>query len=653
MTSRSRPSGRSSGPRPRVDFDTRAEAASPSSGGKLSGELLRGALDGLLEGVQLFDRDLRYVYVNPAAAAQGRQTTASVIGRLLTEVFPGSEESDYYRALQDVLQSGQRRRVQTRFDFNDGSSGHFELSIERVDGGVFVLSIENTSQRLAESALDDALGRYRALLEELPDWVFLIDRRGIVLDLHVPKQSPLPVSTGNVVGQSWLNGMPALVSARASEALQRAIQTGAPQSLQFEYPLAGETHHFEATIVGGANERLTVVARDVTARVELERQLRQAQKMEAIGQLTGGIAHDFNNVLQIITANADLLADSLAARGEAPSPELTDILTASHRGAQMIAQMMQFSRRSSSERQFVDPSTVLTHITAMLRRILPASVGLELDAVPAGVTLSLDAGALEQIVTNLCTNARDAMPSGGSIRVRCERLALDARAAAFSSSLVPGEYLCVSVADTGVGMTEETLRRVFEPFYTTKESGVGTGLGMAMVYGLMKSHNGAVDVRSKLGEGTDVRLYFPIVAAPLSNDPQSLSSGAHRVAGGGETILLVEDDSAIRAVMKRVMELKGYRVIEAPDGASGLAAFRQHRAQIRLVVSDVMMPKLGGRQMADAIRAEAPTMPLLFTSGYSSAGVMHASEPERGAHFLPKPWTLADLLTQVRRALDA
>ncbi len=651
MPSRNRPSGRNSGPRPRVEFDARTEAPSVASG-RLSAEQFRGALDGLLEGVQLFDRDLRYVYVNPAAAAQGRHDVSKVVGRLITEVFPGSEESEYYRVLREVLRDGKPRRLQTEFRFGDGSAGHFDLSIESVDGGIFVLSIENTNQRLAEKALDDALGRYRALVEELPDWVFLIDRRGTVLDVHVPKQSPMPVDTTRVVGRPWLTGMPPSVALRASEALQRAIQTGKPQSLQFEYPMPDGSHHFEATIVGGANERLTVVARDVSARVDLEQQLRQAQKMEAIGQLTGGIAHDFNNVLQIITANADLLADQFAARGEAPSPELSDILSASHRGAQMIAQLMQFGRRSAGERQFVDPNSVLTRITMMLRRILPASVSIELDAVPSGITLSLDAGALEQIVTNLCTNARDAMPSGGTIRIRSERRTLEPPDLSFNPALAPGDYLCISVIDSGVGMSEETLRRVFEPFYTTKEAGVGTGLGMAMVYGLMKSQSGAVEVRSTLGAGTEVRLYFPVVAAPLSSDPQSLSTGSRRVAGGGETLLLVEDDAAIRTVMRRVLELKGYHVLEAPDGASGLALFRQQRERIGLVISDVMMPNLGGRQMADAIRAAAPEMPLLFTSGYSSTLAEDQGALQRRTHFLPKPWALSDLLTQVRRALD-
>jgi CheY-like chemotaxis protein len=289
----------------------------------------------------------------------------------------------------------------------------------------------------------------------------------------------------------------------------------------------------------------------------------------------------------------------------------------------------------------------------MLRRLLPETVQIRMGELPMGYTLSLDTGALEQIMANLCTNARDAMPQGGTISITSDTETLDAHAREAHPWLDVGEYFRITVRDTGVGMTDETLRRIFEPFYTTKPLGTGTGLGMAMVYGLMKSHHGMVDVSSTPGAGTSVSLHFPIVTGVVATDVQDVISQPTVAPGGHEGILIVEDDAAIRNATRRALESKGYHVWVAADGAEGLAVYRANRQDVALVLSDLVMPNMTGREMAGALRAAGASVPVLFASGYSADWIYGDMDLPDDVHFLPKPWTLTTLFLRVREVLDS
>ncbi len=401
-----------------------------------------------------------------------------------------------------------------------------------------------------------------------------------------------------------------------------------------------------------------VVTRDITDRKRVEDHLRQAQKMEAVGQLTGGIAHDFNNILTVVIANAELMASALPANTEVQE-ELTELLVAAKRGTIMIARLLQFSRRGMLSLRPVSPGTVVDGLRAMLRRVLPETIGLDVvDATAPSDTVLADTGALEQILVNLCTNARDAMPEGGTLRIVCERTWLDEGYHAAHPWVEPGPYVSVAVSDTGTGMDEETKRRLFEPFFTTKPSSKGTGLGMAMVYGLMKDHGGMVHVYSELGQGTTIRLYFALATqvAPGAVAPGAVAPGGvsdpQQVRGGTETLLLAEDDAAIRRTTKRALEGSGYTVLIAEDGEEALEIYRTNRDRVALVISDLVMPKLGGRQLAQALHQEGANVRILFTSGYSPESAFRASKFPAGVAFLQKPWTLTDLLVQVRSLLD-
>jgi len=388
-----------------------------------------------------------------------------------------------------------------------------------------------------------------------------------------------------------------------------------------------------------------------TNRRALEGQLRQAQKMEAIGQLTGGIAHDFNNLLTIILSNVELVKSDVPV-GEEPGPDLAEIEAAARKGAAMVRKLLAFSRTGQLELGPVELTRLVRDLSEMLRRLLPESIDVGVTAAPDCPPVLADPGAVEQILLNLATNARDAMPHGGALNIVVEPRSLDDQFRDAMGDGRAGLYVCLTVSDTGAGMDATVQERLFEPFFTTKPPGVGTGLGMAMVYGLVRQHGGLVNVDSAPGRGTAVRVYFPaatrVVAAPAR--PRAAPPPG---VGGSETILLVEDEAGIRRVAQRALERAGYRVLTAEDGVEALDVVRVHAKEIRLVVSDVVMPRCGGPELHEAVVRAGHSIPFLFMSGYAARDADSAEKLDPDLPVLHKPWSVADLLGRVRQMLDA
>ncbi|HTT68019.1 MAG TPA: ATP-binding protein [Gemmatimonadales bacterium] len=392
-------------------------------------------------------------------------------------------------------------------------------------------------------------------------------------------------------------------------------------------------------------------AAEAAERRWLEAQLRQAQKLETIGQLAGGIAHDFNNILAVILANSELLASAIP-------PDRTDLLIsvrkvqdAARGGASMVKGLLGFSRRADLNFKTLDLREVVADLSQMVRPILPDNVEMRIVPPPEPCPVWADSGALQQVLLNLVTNARDAMAQGGTLTI--EVSAAPTRGA-YPETASWGEaqsYYCVAVNDTGVGMDPATVERVFEPFFTTKAPGTGTGLGMAMVYGLTKQHGGFVHVYSEPGIGTAVKVYLPVSPEAAAVDAAATAK-RDELVGGNETILLVEDKEELRSTTRRVLERLGYTVMEAADGEEALGLHRDHRDHIDLILSDVLMPKVGGPALYQAVRATDPATRFLFTSGYTESDIGQRSLLEPGVLFVAKPWTISDLARQVRRALD-
>ncbi len=393
-----------------------------------------------------------------------------------------------------------------------------------------------------------------------------------------------------------------------------------------------------------------MIAEDVTERRALEDQLRQAQKMEAIGQLTGGIAHDFNNLLTVILANADMLERGLPAESRELAEDLSDLRRAAQRGSDMVRKLLGYSRRGMIALKPLNISTVVADLLPTMRRILPENIEVRFLPRAAEAVAEADEGALEQILFNLATNSRDAMPEGGVLRIEVSHVLLDYEHNAVRGwGGASGEYVHVSVADTGHGMDEETRERIFDPFFTTKPTGLGTGLGMAMIYGLVKQQDGYIDIASEEGQGTRVDLYFPLAAAeqPAAQEAE-VGAGTPR---GSETILLVEDEDAIRRAAKRLLEKVGYTVLLAADGEEALDVFDRYEADIDLVISDMVMPHVGGKELHDTLRDHGKAVRFLFTSGYTGDdGDQTSLDP--AWPFLQKPWDVDELLHKVRGLLD-
>jgi PAS domain S-box-containing protein len=399
---------------------------------------------------------------------------------------------------------------------------------------------------------------------------------------------------------------------------------------------------------------MVLVFRDVGREQYVANQLRQAQKMEAIGHLTGGVAHDFNNLLGVILANAELIRADLK-EGTGKSPEtLRDLIAAAKQGGELVRQLLGFSRQELLDLRRLDPGRLVSDFFGTLRRLLPESIEIRTQIDPDVPLIRVDRGAMEQILLNLATNARDAMPGGGTLDVSVrvgESGELDDRPGRSWQQAPRGPSVVIAVSDSGQGMDQGTLKRVFEPFFSTKGPALGTGLGMAMVYGLTKQQGGWVNLYSAPGEGTSVHLHFPIATPGAeSRPPEPGATIAHPAGAEPTTILLAEDDEPLRRASTTVLKRLGYRVLSAIDGQEALDLYRA-QPDIDLVVTDVIMPRLGGWELLREIRRSNPDLPFLVVSGYAGGANAGAQLADPRVTYLEKPWTMVELAERVRRSL--
>jgi PAS domain S-box-containing protein len=393
------------------------------------------------------------------------------------------------------------------------------------------------------------------------------------------------------------------------------------------------------------------VYRDVTERKKLEEQLRQIQKMDSIGTLAAGVAHDFNNILGVIQMQADALK-SEAGLPPAQAAIVRGIGEAAQRATALTRQLLMFSRKSTLQPRDLDLNQSVDGIASMLRRILGEDVRLELNASKQPLFVHADAGMMDQALMNLAANARDAMPKGGRLIIETSAVEFDENVGVRSAQARPGAFACVSVSDTGSGISEENLQRIFEPFFTTKEVGKGTGLGLATLFGIVQQHSGWVEVSSEVGRGTTFRIYLPRLAGMSAQ--KTAPSAETPVRGGAETILLVEDDEFLRPFTCRVIEKLGYRVLAVGDGPEALEAWKRHRDEIHLLLTDMIMPSgMSGRELGERLARENPRLKVIYASGYSPEFVSKDSFLEEGVNFIAKPFQAQKLARIIRQSLDA
>jgi PAS domain S-box-containing protein len=389
---------------------------------------------------------------------------------------------------------------------------------------------------------------------------------------------------------------------------------------------------------------------DVTDRRSLESQLQQAQKMEAIGRLAGGIAHDFNNLLTVMLAECQYMESEPNLNGEERSESLVEIRRAAERAALLTRQLLTFSRKQFVELAPVDLNDVVSSTEKMLRRVIGEDVDVRVNLAPLPAIATVDRTQIEQIILNLAVNARDAMPNGGTLTVETSSLELDEPYCA-GRGLTAGRYIRLAVSDTGIGMSDEVQSHAFEPFFTTKEAGKGTGLGLATCYAIARQFGGHIAVYSEVGIGTTMKVYFPerVEAAAESTAEYPVVE-----QGGSETILLVEDDPGVRRSTARMLSAKGYVVLQAGEATEALALVDRHAGRpLHLLLTDVVLPRIGGRDLAEAVTKERPEIRVLFMSGYSDDAVLQHRLTEKHALLLQKPFTSRALAAKVRSALAA
>ena len=518
------------------------------------------------------------------------------------------------------------------------------------------LRYECSRRAAVERELQESESRYRAIFETAVDAIIVSDQHGIIQEFSRAAEAMTGYRAAELIGQNMRVLLPPAMRQEPERHTARYLWTIKELEVCRKDGSVFPAHLSIAEWWAGGYRHFTGILRDLSAqhreqveRTKLEAQLHQAQKMEAIGNLTGGMAHDFNNMLGVIIGNIDLLRD---LKGEDRDiDELTrEALDAAFRGADLTRRLLAFARQQPLRPQHVDVNELVSGITRLLRRTIGEDIEISLDLATELWPVVVDPAQLEASLTNLATNARDAMPDGGRLMIVTANRTLDTDYAAQHAEVVPGGYVMLEVSDTGCGMTPEVMQRIFEPFFTTKSRDKGTGLGLSMVFGFIKQSGGHIGVYSEPGIGTTFRLFLPRMAANVPAIEESVATPL--LHGRGESVLVVEDNEAVRRVVTRQLGELGYRVLTAENAAAGLKLL--DRQSVDLLLTDIVMPGgINGRELARRARQRWPEIKIVFTSGFSEARLNGDAGPLAACTpLLSKPYRKEDLASAAREALD-
>jgi two-component system cell cycle sensor histidine kinase/response regulator CckA len=583
------------------------------------------------------------------------------IGRTSFELGLWLDPDDRRRIVAHLAAEGEVKDLELRLRAKDGRvlTLRYYAQVIELEGQSLLLStfVDITARKQAEEALQRSQEQYQALVEGVRDVIFAMTPDGTLNALN-----PAFEEVTGWPREAWLGkpfagllhpeDMPA-----AAALLQRVLRREPRPMAQLRVRSrdggyrVGEFHttvqRRDGVIVG-----VLGIVRDITDRLALEEQFRQAQKMEAVGQLAGGVAHDFNNLLTVIRSYSDLVLDSFPTEDER-RVDIEEIREAARRATVLTRQLLAFSRRQVLKPSVVSLNGVVEGAERLLRRLIGEHVALVTHLDPALGAVKADAGQLEQVIMNLAVNARDAMPDGGTLTVETQNIPLGmAPPTELVAIMPPAEYVLLRVSDSGVGMDAETMAHLFEPFFTTKEVGKGTGLGLATVYGVVKQSGGYIAVASEPGRGAAFSIFLPRVGDAVQTGA-GMGDAEQGSPEGRETILLVEDETAVRAVTSQVLRRLGYGVLEASDAESAIRLAEASDTPIAILVTDVVMPGMDGRDLADRLLADRPDLKVLFVSGYAYDTALEHGGMEAGFHFLQKPFSPEGLARTVRGVLDA
>jgi len=624
----------------------------------------RALLEAAPDAMVIVNRAGEIVLLNLQAEKQFGYRRDELLGQHVKNIIPqGFAErlvADALRSAEDALAQQIGKGIELYGRRKDGSDFPIEIMLsplESAEGILVTAAIRDISVRKeAEKHLAQMESRYRGLLEAAPDAMVVVNQNGEIVLLNVQAEKHFGYRRDELVGQKVKNIIPEGFAERLIADGTRSAAEALAQQIGMGIELYGrrkDGSDFPIEIMLSPLESaegilVTAAIRDITDRKHLEQMLRQAQKMEAVGQLAGGVAHDFNNLLGVILGYADLLLEQ-PALNDSQRKDIGEIQKAGVRAALLTRQLLAFSRKQVLQPTVLDLNTVVARAEKLLHRLIGENIELLVVLNPALGRVKADSGQLEQIIMNLAVNARDAMPEGGKLTIETSNVEIDEQYAAQHHSALTGPHVMLAVTDTGCGMDAKTKTHIFEPFFTTKKFGKGTGLGLATVYGIVKQSGGWIWVYSEPGFGTTFKIYLPCVGSAI--EIVLPSDKVDTVAGRSQTILIVEDDAALLQVTHRSLDEVGYVILAARSPAEAILISESHPGPIHLMVTDVIMPGMSGDKLASYLSALRPEMKVLYVSGYTDDTIVHLGVLEPGLAFLQKPFSPRTLARKVSDVL--
>jgi len=599
----------------------------------------RAFVDHASDALFLTDTSPRVIDVNQEACNNLGYTREELLGASPSE-FDTQATPAFLEGLRKRLAAEQNHTFETVYRRKDGSTFPVEVRMRLFWDGerrVVALARDITDRKRAEQKLRESEERFRRMIENASDLISVVNRDGVFRFQSPGVKRMLGYEAADMLGKPCLDFIHPGDVAKKREALQQAIaHPGTPITVEQRVRRADGAWRILQTIAQSLPDDgegyIVLNSRDLTESRQLEEQLRQAQKMEAIGQLAGGVAHDFNNILAAIMMQTGL--SNVPGVPDDVRENLEQIQLAAERAAELTRQLLMFSRRQLMQPRDVDLNDLVKSLAKMLQRIIGETVALRLDLDPQPLITRVDPGMMDQMLMNLAINSRDAMPTGGALVIQTRR---------------EGAAIQLRVHDTGAGISPDVLPRIFEPFFTTKEAGKGTGLGLATVFGIVQQHQGTVQVTSEPGQGTTFTVTIPLSGSGQVAAPTIRSAPR----GTNELVFVVEDDASVRKITRRTLERAGYRVVEAEHGRAALEKWDGMAEKPVLLLTDLVMPGMSGHQVAAALRAYSPGLRVLYTSGYSAENAGKELELRRGENFVQKPFAPSALLEAVRRCLDS
>jgi PAS domain S-box-containing protein len=629
---------------------------------------LANIFNSIQDGIIILDTDFNIIRVNPSLERWFAHALP-LVGKKCYGAIHGGGKPCKICPYRQFLETGKATsKVASRIGEDGTAVGWLEVHVfpitepatGKITGAIEYIR-DITERKQTEDRLCESESRYSTLLENLPQKIFLKDKKSVYISCNKNYALDLGISPKEINGRTDYDFYPKELAEKYRIDDKRVMEEGSYADIEEHYIQGGKQIWVHTVKTPVRDERGNTIGilgifwdisdrkRAEEERHLLEQQLRQAQKMEAVGQLAGGVAHDFNNILTGITGYSELLLMNLNDQ-DPLRHDVEEIKNAAERAASLTRQLLAFSRKQMLKMQPLDLNVVVANMDRMLKRIIGEDIELVTIPGPGRATVKADLGQMEQVILNLAVNARDAMPQGGKLTIETAILDLDGSYAQQHLEVQPGSYVMLAISDTGLGLDRETQARIFEPFFTTKEPGQGTGLGLSTVYGIIKQSRGHIFVYSEPGQGTTFKIYLPrledAVALAQPGEPRAPS------LPGTETILLVEDEDMVRQVARRILERNGYTVKEAGLGAEALLISGQNSGPIHLLLTDVVMPGMSGRELAEHLTQQRPGIKVLYMSGHTENAIVHHGALEEGIAFIQKPFKHDLLVQKVREVLD-